>query len=200
MPVNIVSLTASEIEAVLPALAELRVRVFRDWPYLYKGSLAYEQEYLARYATSPGAVVVAAFDAEDLVGAATGQPLAEEVEDFRAPFSAVGLDPDRYFYFAESVLDSAFRGRGAGHAFFDRREAHARALGFDRAAFCAVIRNDDDPRKPADYRPLDPFWKKRGYRPVSGLTVGFDWPDIGETQHSRKQLQVWAREGLGKQT
>jgi GNAT superfamily N-acetyltransferase len=197
MALRIVSLTASEIEGVLPALAKLRVAVFQDWPYLYQGSLAYEEDYLARYARSPGAVVVAAFEGKELVGAATGQPLAGEVDDFRAPFAAAGLDPADYFYFAESVLDPAYRGQGVGHAFFDRREAHARELGFDRAAFCAVIRDDADPRKPLDYRPLDPFWRKRGYRPVPGLTVGFDWPDIGETDMSRKRLQVWTRDGLG---
>ncbi len=200
MALRIVSLTASEIEGVLPALAKLRVGVFQAWPYLYQGSLAYEEDYLARYAVSPGAVVVAAFDAEDLVGAATGQPLSGEVDDFRAPFVEAGLDPAAYFYFAESVLDPAYRGKGVGHAFFDRREAHARALGFDHAAFCAVIRDDADPRKPAGYRPLDPFWTKRGYRPVAGLTVGFDWPDLGETHNSRKRLQVWVRDGLGAKT
>ena len=197
MALRIVSLTASEIEGVLPALAKLRVGVFQDWPYLYQGSLDYEKDYLARYARSRGAVVVAAFSGTDLVGAATGQPLAGEVDDFRAPFAEAGLDPADYFYFAESVLDPAYRGQGVGHAFFDQREAHARRLGFDRAAFCAVIRDDADPRKPVDYRPLDPFWQKRGYRPVPGPTVGFDWPDLGETQMSRKRLQVWVRDGLG---
>jgi len=197
MALTVTSLTGKEIEPELSALAELRVAVFRDWPYLYEGTRAYEEDYLARYAAAPGAVVVAARDGDRLVGAATGQPLAEEVDDFRAPFASAGLDPARVFYFAESVLDPAYRGRGIGHAFFDRREAHARALGFDAAAFCAVIRGDDDPRKPAAYRPLDPFWRKRGYHPVDGLTVGFDWPDIGETVSSRKALQVWIREGLG---
>ena len=139
MALRIVSLTASEIEGVLPALAKLRVGVFQDWPYLYQGSLDYEKDYLARYARSRGAVVVAAFSGTDLVGAATGQPLAGEVDDFRAPFAEAGLDPADYFYFAESVLDPAYRGQGVGHAFFDQREAHARRLGFDRAAASATL-------------------------------------------------------------
>jgi hypothetical protein len=30
------------------AWRSLRIAVFRDWPYLYDGSLEYEREYLAR--------------------------------------------------------------------------------------------------------------------------------------------------------
>lgn len=140
--------------------------------------------------------MVGALAGKRLVGAATGQPLAEEVAEFRDPFEAAGFDPATIFYFAESVLDPQFRGQGLGHGFFDAREAHARALGFDRAAFCAVIRPIDHPARPKDYSPLDPFWRKRGYLPVEGLTVGFDWPDVGEATSSRKQMQVWMRDGL----
>ncbi len=194
--VDLITLTGKEIKRVIEPLADLRVRVFREWPYLYDGSASYEKTYLARYVKAPGAVVVGAFAGERLVGAATGQPLAGEVEDFRAPFERAGHDPSGIYYFAESVLDAGWRGLGIGHAFFDRREAHAGALGFGTAAFCAVIRPRDHPLRPAGYAPLDPFWRKRGYTPIEGLTVGFDWPDLGEATASRKRLQVWMRDGL----
>src|SRR5690242_19351414 len=42
--------TGAAIEGYLDVLAALRIRVFREYPYLYDGSLAYEQEYLASYA------------------------------------------------------------------------------------------------------------------------------------------------------
>nr|WP_249693693.1 GNAT family N-acetyltransferase [Stappia sp. WLB 29] len=196
MRTELITLTGKKIGDVLDDLAELRVKVFREWPYLYEGSLDYERNYLRRYAESEGAVVVGALAGKRLVGAATGQPLAGEVADFRDPFEKAGFDPAAIFYFAESVLDPQFRGQGLGHGFFDAREAHARALGFDRAAFCAVIRPADHPARPKDYSPLDPFWRKRGYLPVEGLTVGFDWPDVGEPASSRKQMQVWMRDGL----
>lgn len=196
MKAELFTLTGKEIGDALDDLAVLRVKVFREWPYLYEGSLDYERNYLRRYAQGKGAVVVGALAGKEIVGAATGQPLGEEVAEFRDPFEAAGFDPATIFYFAESVLDPQFRGQGLGHGFFDAREAHARALGFDRAAFCAVIRPMDHPARPKDYSPLDPFWRKRGYLPVEGLTVGFDWPDVGETASSRKQMQVWMRDGL----
>ena len=57
----------ADVAAVLDDLARLRIAVFRDWPYLYDGDLAYERSYLSLY-TNPRAIVVGAFDGEDMVG------------------------------------------------------------------------------------------------------------------------------------
>ncbi|OOC48219.1 hypothetical protein B0684_11135 [Thioalkalivibrio versutus] len=92
----------------------------------------------------------------------------------------------------ESAIQSASPS-GAGHRFFDEREAAARRLGFAHATFCAVVRPEDHPRRPAGYRSLDGFWKKRGYRRAEGRVGHFPWPDIGERQESLKPLQFWWR-------
>lgn len=186
-------LTGPALDAALDDVAALRIAVFRDWPYLYEGSLDYERRYLESYRTSPGAVVVGAFDGPRLVGAATGTPLEDHAEDFAAPFAATGLPLDSVFYCAESVLLPAYRGRGLGHAFFDLREAHARALGRRFSAFCAVIRPGDHPLKPETYRPLDDFWRKRGYAPMPGVIAHFRWTDVGQTGETEKPLHFWGR-------
>jgi hypothetical protein len=51
-----------EVTASLPAVAALRIAVFREYPYLYDGTLAHEEEYLAGYAASPQSLVVVARD------------------------------------------------------------------------------------------------------------------------------------------
>ena len=195
MKLEISSLTGEAIKAVLDDLAALRITVFRDWPYLYDGSLAYEQQYLATFAAAPGAVCIIARDGARIVGASTGLPLAEADEEFRAPWRAAGHDISKVFYCGESVLLSSHRGGGVGHAFFDGREAHARRLGgFHTSTFCRVVRPDDHPQKPKDYRPLDDFWRKRGYAPVDGLVAYFAWKDIGEKDETTKAMQFWKRE------
>ena len=186
-------LTGPALDAALDDVAALRIAVFRDWPYLYEGSLDYERRYLDSYRSSPGAVVVGAFDGPRLVGAATGTPLEDHAEDFAAPFAATGLPLDSVFYCAESVLLPGYRGQGLGHAFFDLREAHARALGRRFSAFCAVIRPEDHPLKPKTYRPLDAFWRKRGYAPMPGVIAHFRWTDVGQTGETEKPLQFWGR-------
>lgn len=187
-------LTGPALAAALPDVARLRIAVFRDWPYLYDGDAAYEERYLAPYAQSPSAIVVGAYAGDRLVGASTGTPLADHADDFADAFAATGLDLGDIFYCAESVLLPEFRGQGAGHAFFDLREAQARALGYARCCFCAVIRPADHPARPASYRPLDGFWRARGYLPLDGVVAQFKWKDLGQEEETAKPLQFWMRE------
>ncbi|GHF73727.1 GNAT family N-acetyltransferase [Seohaeicola zhoushanensis] len=187
-------LTGAALDAALDDVAALRIAVFRDWPYLYDGSLDYERRYLATYRESPGAVLVGAFDGARLVGAATGTPLADHADDFAAAFAASGIGLAEVFYCAESVLLADWRGKGIGHRFFDLREGHARALGFRRSAFCAVQRPATHPLRPAGYRPLDAFWRARGYAPLAGAVAEFEWKDIDRIEADRKPLQVWLRD------
>lgn len=188
-------LTGARLTELLPELARLRITVFRDFPYLYEGSHAYEQRYLETYARAPGSVIVGAFDGLALVGAATGLPLAHEPEELTGPFAEHGYPVERVFYFGESVLLRAYRGRGIGVRFFAQREAHARALGGYRwTAFCGVVRPVDHPRRPQGFVPLDEFWRHRGYAPVPGLVGSIGWQDLDEAEASAKPMQFWLKE------
>ncbi|WP_370207328.1 GNAT family N-acetyltransferase [Pararhodobacter marinus] len=188
------ALSGADLEAALDRVAELRIRVFRDWPYLYDGDLAYERRYLEPYRDNPRAVVAGAFDGDRLVGAATGMPMEDHADEFAGAFEGTGLDLSDIFYCAESVLLPDYRGHGVGHRFFDIREAKAAELGRRHVVFCGVQRPADHPARPADYHPLDAFWRKRGYRPLPGVVAQYHWKDIGEEGESAKPLQFWIRE------
>lgn len=194
MAVEVRAVRGAALNELLDEVAALRIAVFRDWPYLYDGTMDYERRYLAPYVTSENAVVVGAFDGQKLIGASTGAPLADHAEDFGDALRDAGHDITSTFYCAESVLLPAYRGQGVGHAFFDHREAHARDLGFSHCCFCSVIRPADHPARPGAYRPLDSFWTARGYRPLPGVTARFAWKDVGSTEESIKTLQVWIRD------
>ncbi len=176
----------------LDAVAALRLRVFSEFPYLYHGNAEYERDYLAGYAKSPGSVFVLAINGKDAVGCATGLPLTDTHAEFRAPFDKADIAVEDIFYFGESVLEPSFRGYGTGHAFFDEREGHARQLGFQITTFCAVVRPDDHPLRPAEHRPLGPFWCKRGYRPTE-LTAEFAWKDVDQPHETSKTMRFWIR-------
>ena len=146
--------------------------MFRAFPYLYDGNLAYEEAYLSTFAQSRDAFVAAAYEGDEIIGCATGSALDTNHEELIAPLRAAGIDLASTFYNGESVLRAAYREGRGGHAFFDHREAHARARGYARACFCAVIRPEDHARKPEGYSPLDRFWGARGYK-IPGLIAHF---------------------------
>ena len=186
-------LKGSDLEAALDGVAQLRITVFRDWPYLYDGSLDYEREYLSTYRDNPGALLVGAFHAGQLIGASTSTPMEDHAPEFSAPFRDLGLQPDNILYGAESVLLRPYRGLGLGHRFIDLREAHARDLGRSHVAFCSVIRPDDHPAHPAEARTNDAFWLGRGYGTLPGVVARFSWKDLGDSAETEKPLQFWMR-------
>lgn len=187
------ALTGPELEAHLDGVAQLRIAVFRDWPYLYDGTLAYEREYLATYRDNAGALLVGAFDNGVLVGASTSTLMEDHAEAFQAPLAAINVPVAHILYGAESVVLPAFRGLGLGHRFFDLREAHARAHGRTHVAFCSVVRPNTHPLRPDAYRTNDAFWLGRGYAPLPGVLAKFEWRDVGDTGESVKPLQFWMR-------
>lgn len=187
-------LTGRALIDALPDVARLRIEVFRDWPYLYDGDVAYEEAYLQVYRESENAILIGAFDGDRLVGASTGAPMEEHADDFGAALAGHSIELSEIFYCAESVLLPAYRGRGLGHSFFDAREAHAKALGRRYSAFCGVVRPGNHPLKPSDYRPLDAFWRKRGYAPLAGAVAQFRWKDIDLPDETEHALQFWMQE------
>ncbi len=191
---RIVSLTGSDIHAHLDDVARLRIEVFREFPYLYEGSLAYESNYLKTYSEAPESLFVLVFDDDTVVGASTGVPMEQGEEAVQKPFRAHGYDPAQVFYLGESVLRDAYRGRGLGVRFFEEREGYARSLGrFTHAAFCAVERPADHPLRPAGYAPLDAFWNRRGYEKHPELRTHFRWRDVDETEESAKPMVFWLK-------
>jgi len=191
--IQVRALQGAELEAALDGVAELRITVFRDWPYLYDGSKDYEREYLQTYRDNPGALLVGAFHEGRLIGASTSTPMEDHAPEFAAPFRALGIAPEKILYGAESVLLRPYRGIGLGHRFIDLREGHARALGRTHVAFCSVVRPEDHPARPAVYRSNDAFWRGRGFATLPGVVARFSWKDLGEAEETEKALQFWMR-------
>lgn len=187
-------LRGMQIVPWLESLGELRIGVFREYPYLYDGTMDYELRYLSRYAECERSLVVLVTDEMNRpVGASTCMPLLDETDEFQQPFLTRGDDPRHILYLGESVVLRHYRGMGLGKQFFQAREQHARQLGLCQTAFCAVDRNTDDPRKPDDYRSPESLWKSLGYEKQSGLKASFSWKEIGEMEDRPKSLTFWMK-------
>jgi hypothetical protein len=65
------TISGPELQPFLQALGQLRIQVFREFPYLYDGDLEYEKKYLARYLRTSESRIQLLFSGDTLVGAAT---------------------------------------------------------------------------------------------------------------------------------
>ena len=183
-----------QIEPYLDALGALRITVFRDYPYLYDGTLDYERDYLKTYVDCPRSLAVLAFHGQAVVGATTCIPMADESPEFQEAFLKANYDLSKICYLGESILLSQYRGRGLGKQFFKHRENHARSLGLNLATFCAVNRPENHPLKPRNYHPLDEFWKSRHYIKHPELQATFSWKEVHEETETAKTLTFWTKE------
>ncbi|CAN5796163.1 GNAT family N-acetyltransferase [soil metagenome] len=186
-------LRGAALEPWLDGLGQLRLTVFHEYPYLYDGTLEHERDYLRTYSRSADSLVVLVTQDNQVVGATTCLPLCDEGPEFQEAFLKAGYDVPTICYFGESILLSSLRGRGIGKEFFKRREAHVQRLGLKHAVFCAVDRDLQHPLRPADYRPLDSFWKAQGYVKHPELQATFVWKERGEDAESPKTLTFWLK-------
>jgi len=192
--IELKNITGKDITGYIPELAELRIQIFREFPYLYDGSLTYEKQYLTSYTTSDKTIIVIALHKGRVVGASTGIPLLQQSDNIIRPFGDSGYATEKIFYFGESVLEKQYRGHGIGVRFFEEREKHAHRLGYPLTTFCAVERPADHPMRPPNYISLDEFWNNRGYRIKPDLQTTFRWRDIGESSESEKPMVFWIKE------
>jgi len=194
MNLHIKKVTGTGIKPFIPDIARLRITVFRDFPYLYDGDQAYEQEYLRSYVKSTRSIAVLVLDGHLITGVSTGIPLSDESEEFRRPFVEQGISPSEIFYCGESLLLPEYRGKGIYRTFFREREEHARSFEqFNKICFCAVVRDDDHPLKPENYQPLDSVWKSFGYQKEPDVTTLYSWKDIDKDQEDEKPMVFWTK-------
>ena len=194
-PLTLKIIHGCKIEPYINDIAKLRITVFREFPYLYDGSIAYETNYLKTYTSSADSIAVLVFDGDQLVGVSTGLPMSDEEASFQRPFKEQGYDIETIFYCGESILLPEYRGQGIYSRFFEQREKQAKSLGgFKYTAFCAVRRSDNHPLRSEGYQSLDPVWKKFGYTKHPELTTTYSWKDLNESSESDKTMVFWMKE------
>ena len=187
-------LHGAAIAPFITELGHLRLQVLGEYPFLYDGTALGEADFLAGYPLSERSLLVLAQEQGQVVGASLGLPLSDMADALQEPFVARGQDPARVFYFAQSLVLPAYRGQGLGVRFFIERESYAHKLAdFDFCAFCSVERPGAHPLRPADFKPLDGFWRNRGFLRDSSLRSSWTWCDRGEQQVSEKIMSFWLK-------
>ncbi|HEU5280399.1 MAG TPA: GNAT family N-acetyltransferase [Gammaproteobacteria bacterium] len=172
-------------------IANLRITVFKDYPYCYDGDMAYESEYLQTYTNCEESTIVIALSNQCVIGASTAIPLEFEVDAFKKPFEKENIK--KIFYLGESVLLREFRGKNIYRHFFHEREKAALHHGCNRTTFCAVERPASNTLRPLNYYPLDAIWNHFKYEKNNGRYTYFYWKDIHETVETAKRMVYWEK-------
>lgn len=176
------------------ALADLRLEIFREYPYLYDGCREKELVYVRSYSEAPDACLLTATVAGAVVGAASGMPLVHADEQLRLAIVAAGLDPAALYYVGELLLLPAYRGAQLGTQLFARLESRVRALHRYGGIVCAtVVRPADHPLRPAGYLPIARFMARHDFRLLAGARVTFSWQELDGVRRDHP-LQLWLKE------
>lgn len=180
-------LKGSEIQPYIDTLAELRLLIFREYPYLYEGNIQEERNYLKMYYQSKNSFVILALDKGKPVGTATGVPFDKTPKEFRETFAKNGIPIEGIFYSGELILLKEYRNKGLGSRLYEELEKLVSGK-YEKIAICEVIKAKKDPKQPKDYVPSDRFWSKKGFIRHPQLAMYTSWKEIGGRKKIRHTL------------
>ncbi len=185
-----------EAQPFLADLAQLRLQIFREYPYLYEGDLAYETEYATSYRNCPDSILVVAQDQGKVIGISTAFPLVSAMSkkmELNKAFADHPHPMSDYFYFGESVLLPQYRGSGIYKEFFRYREAAALRHGCNRSLFMAIDRPATHPAAPEGYESLEPMWHRFNYQKEPKLVANYLWKEVGATEETEHTMVGWSK-------
>lgn len=186
-------LTGAAVVETLDELATLRLDIFLEYPYLYRGWRADELAYLRTYAEKPDAAVILVWDGEAVVGAATGMPLVHEGAQLRDAFAGTPCSLDETYYVGELLFLPAYRNRGLGQQLLADMEGYVRSLGRYRRLTCATVeRPEDHPLRPSDFIPITRFLARTGFVRLPGVITHFAWRETDGVKRDHR-MQFWMK-------
>lgn len=199
-PNNVHVFSGIEARKYMQDIANIRITSFKEYPYLYQGTIAYEKEYLETYFTSYQASILLVFDDDNkVVGFSNSIPLIDESEEIKNPFIVQEYDIKNYLYIGEVMLYPAYRGKGILRQFFTFHEEKARELGLTHITFMTVDRPDDHPLKPKDYQPYDTVWRHFGYEKIENVRAHLAWVQVDTKKETKNTLIFWQKNIINPQ-
>lgn len=177
-------------------IARIRLTLFKEYPYLYEGTVAREAENFEPYFMSQRVTILLVFDNDQVVGFINSIPLEEEDAGTKAPFIEQGLPIEKYVYIGEVMLYPHYRGLGIAKTSLAFLEQKARTEGFEYTTFITVERPEDHPCKTHGYQPLDAMWQHLGYARIPNAYAYYTWSQVDTQTPTNNVLAVWSKKLL----
>lgn len=186
-----------DIEPYINSLAEFRIKYFREFPYLYYGSMEYEKDYLKGYLENLLTRFVIVKHNNEIVAIGTAIPLKGNFsinDDPVENFSKNGLLAWQYAYIGEVIVAEEHRGNMLATKVMKMLEDESRNMGFSGVCFLNVLR-DNHPLTPPDYKCPDELWIKMGWVKTD-IKTRYKWPTIqakGKSKEEEHELNYWIK-------
>ena len=189
-----------EIIDYIDLVSQFRIENFKEFPYLYKGNMEYEREYLEGFSSNLESRLILVYENKNVIGISTSLPFLSEydiLEDGPSLFKSMGKNPRDFFYFGEVIISSNFREKGICKEIFRIQEKIAKQLNYKDICFLTVVRDRNDPRMPINYSNPSSIWDSLGYKPIEEKTLNFEWPTIhidGTVKNIENPMKFWLKE------
>lgn len=190
--------TGKDTSNFINLIAQLRIKHFREYPYLYEGNMELEKQYLQAYAADVRSIFVIAKVNDEITEVSTGIPLVSSsvlLKDAETIFRENGLEPNEYYYYGEVIILPEHRGLEILVKMLAAQNKKVREWGYKYITGLTVIRGEKHPLKPDDYKSPDKLGHYFGYN-KSGFTIKYSWPTIqkdGHVKNMSNALEFWLK-------
>lgn len=196
--IDVEIINGEELPSFVDLLMEWRLSYFREFPYLYEGSREYEERYLSGFVSHHESILVVARE-DKVCGLLSALPLLSEFEiaaEVDSLCAALNVPASEVFYIGEVVVDKECRGTGVARRLIAEAERHAVSHSYRACCLLSVVREEDHPLRPQNYRSSDDVWRKLGYVRSSVITQ-FEWPTIqsdGKVRNMSNDMRYWVKQ------
>lgn len=187
-----------EIKDEINFIAQQRIDIFKEYPYLYEGNFETEIAYLMWFVEQRDSCAAIAYKDNNPVGFITGISFVAFENHFKGSkdiFIKASLDPSAYYYFCEVIVKPEHRRNSIAKRLFALLEAHAKSQGY-RAGCFVNESHEDHPLKPADYKDLTSLFHALGYTKTN-LSIMFKWQTLaqnGKIEELEHILTYWLKD------
>jgi hypothetical protein len=172
-------------------IAKLRIETLKDFPYLYKGDLKKEIEYLEKtYLSSNDSWFLLYLSSSGVAGGVGITPLDMLPDEIKEPFIINGINMSDYVYIGEAMLLKDFRDRGLFRNMLSFAEKQSKFAGKKYVTFSYVEREKTNNQ---NCRSGDSLWEKFGYFRVINGYIEQKWMRSDSKKIEANRLYLWEK-------
>ena len=179
-------------------VSDMRITYFREFPYMYKGNLEYEKEYISELTSHKKSMIVTASINSKIVGISTALPLTSDADILKEVynlFEKKSYAPKEIYYYGEVIVLPSYRRKGIANQLYHLHEQQALKWKYKYACLAVVVRDKDDPRKPNQYLSTDIIWPKLGFK-KENIYFNYHWPTVlsdGQVKDVQNTMVFWTK-------